>query len=98
MSFPVGSSLVRLTPDFIFKPFDCGDPDLIEFLLSDSKTYLQKLLAVTYILESETDIVCFFSLLNDKIAVGDVGSGNRWNKLFKIPAGKNFKSHVPAQP
>ncbi len=93
MPFPVGSTLVRLTPDYIFKPFDCGDSDLNEFLLTDSKIYLQKLLAVTYILESETDIVCFFSLLNDKIAVGDVGSGNRWKKLFRIPTGKKFRSH-----
>ena len=37
-----GMRLVRLTDDYIFKPFDCGDTDLNEFLLSDSKDYLRK--------------------------------------------------------
>ena len=93
MSFPVGSSLIRLTPDYIFKPFDCGDLDLNEFLLKDSKIYLQKLLAVTYILETDSEIICFFCLLNDRITKEDVPSGNQWKKLFRKPTGKDFSSY-----
>lgn len=92
MNFPQGSSLVRLTQDYIFKPFDCGDTDLNEFLLKDSKVYLQKLLAVTYALETETGIVCFFSLLNDRITKEESTSGNQWRKLFRKPNGKDFSS------
>lgn len=93
MPFPPGSSLIRLTSDYLFKHFDCGDTDLNEFLLKDSKSYLQKLLAVTYILETETEIIAFFSLLNDKITIADVDSGNQWKKLFARSTGKSFKSH-----
>ncbi|MBQ8812040.1 MAG: hypothetical protein IJZ70_06995 [Bacteroidales bacterium] len=44
--------VVRLTQDYQFKSFDCGNQDLNDFLLSDSKPYLKKLLSVTYILET----------------------------------------------
>lgn len=93
MPFPTESSLIRLTSDYEFKPFNCGDEDLNEFLLNDSKSYARKLLAVTYILENKNEIIAFFSLLNDKITVGDVDSGNQWKKLFKRSTGKNFSSH-----
>lgn len=93
MALPSGLSLIRLKPDYPFKPFDCGDSDLNDFLIHDSKSYLKNLLAVTYILENETEIVAFFSLLNDKITVTDVDSGNQWKKLFKKTTGKSFNSH-----
>lgn len=35
--------LVRLTEDYVFKSFDCGEKDLNEFLLFDSKDYLKRL-------------------------------------------------------
>ena len=93
MPFPAGSSLIRLTVVHQIKPFDCGDPDLNEFLVNDSKSYLEKLLAVTYILENDTSTIAFFSLLNDKIMVEDTDSGNQWKKLFRRPTGKDFRSH-----
>lgn len=93
MPFPPGSSLIRLTQDYEFKYFDCGDTDLNDFLRNDSKSYARKLLAVTYILENDTEIIAFFSLLNDKITVQDVDSGNKWKKLFKAVTGKSFSSH-----
>lgn len=93
MAFPAGSSLIRLTPDYQFKPFNCGDADLNDFLLNDSKSYAVKLLAVTYILETEAEIIAFFSLLNDKITVQDTDSGSQWKKLFIRKTGKSFRSH-----
>lgn len=59
MPFPDGSSLIRLTQDYQFKPFDCGDSDLNDFLINDSKSYLQKLLAVTYVLENQEETIAF---------------------------------------
>ena len=79
MPFPAGSALIRLTLTQPIKPFDCGDVDLNDFLLNDSKGYLDKLLAVTYILETKNETIAFFSLLNDKIMVEDVDSRNLRN-------------------
>ena len=64
-----------------------------DFLFNDSKSYLEKLLAVTYILEDQNSTIAFFSLLNDKVTVEDVDSGNQWKKLFRRPTGKDFRSH-----
>lgn len=89
-----GFKLERLTPEKEILQFDCGDPDLNEFLLSDSKNYASQLLAVTYLLENEKGPIAFFSVLNDKISVQDVESGNRWKKIKVIfPHNKHFKSY-----
>jgi hypothetical protein len=45
--------LIRLTAGHQFKPFDCNDNDLNDFLLNEAKDFLKSLIAVTYILESE---------------------------------------------
>ena len=49
--------LVRLTPDYLFREFDCGDDDLNDFLVEDAKPFLDKRIANTYILEDEGRIV-----------------------------------------
>ena len=64
-------SIIKLDADYPFKPFDCGNQDLNDFLLIDSKNYQKKLLSVTYILETDKDIVAFFSVSNDKISIPD---------------------------
>lgn len=93
MAFPKGVSLIRLSAEYPIKPFDCGDSDLNDFLLNDSKSYLGKFLAVTYILENEHETIAFFSLLNDKISQTEVDSSNQWKKLFRKTTGKDFRSH-----
>ena len=47
--------LVRLTPDYQFGEFECGDGDLNDFLVEDAKPFLDKRIANTYILEKEED-------------------------------------------
>jgi len=88
-------TFVRLKSDHYFKPFDCGNGDLNEFLTSDSKDFLNHLLAVTYIIETEGETVGFFSLLNDKIAVTDLSSNRKWKNLFRdrFPNNKRFRSY-----
>lgn len=45
--------LVRLTPDYQFRDFDCGDGDLNDVLVEDAKPFLDKRIANTYILGDE---------------------------------------------
>lgn len=72
--------VVRLTQNYAPKSFNCGDQDLNEFLLDNAKAYLKELLAVTYLLESTDDneIIAYFSILNDKIAISDFPSKRKY--------------------
>lgn len=74
--------LIRLTEDYVFKPFDCGDNDLNEFLLSDSKSYLHRLVSVTYIIETDDRTVAFFSVSNDRVSIVDSDKAT-WRKIKK---------------
>ena len=87
--------VVRLTQDYQFKSFDCGNQDLNDFLLSDSKPYLQKLLSVTYILETDDDIVAYFSVSNDKISVPDSDKAT-WRKIKALFPHSKHRSDYPA--
>ncbi len=85
--------IVKLTADYIMKPFDCGDADLNGFLLYDAKMYLEKKLAYTFILEDEGRIVAYYSLLNDKIAKSEAGNA-AWRRMKKLfPHRKHFNSY-----
>lgn len=76
-------------------PFDCGDHDLNEFLLNDSKNYLAKLLSVTYLFEHQGETVAFFSVSNDKISITDFESKRGFKRVFSdiMPKGKQYKSY-----
>lgn len=88
-------TLVRLEPDSERKSFDCGKSDLTEFFLNDSKAHSQELLAVTYALESETETVAYFSVLNDSIRKGDTSNTRLKEKILKWISSKKrgYKSH-----
>jgi hypothetical protein len=90
--------LVRLTPDFEFTPFDCGDADLNDFLVSDSKPHQDSLLAVTYLLIEDDNIIAYYNLINDKISKEDCESGNKWKKIRKLieKGGRKGYSSYPA--
>ena len=87
--------VVRLTQDYLFKSFDCGNQDLNDFLLTDAKPYLKKLLSVTYILETEEDIVAYFSVSNDKISVPDSDKAT-WRKIKALFPHSKHRSDYPA--
>lgn len=94
MALPPGVAHIRLSPEKSIKPFDCGDPDLNDFLHNDSPNYLNELLAVTYLLENDSETVAFYSLLNDKIMREDLDDNTAWNKFRKIFQNrKRFKSY-----
>lgn len=93
------SRLIRLKKGDAVKPFDCGDVDLNDFFVNDSLPHLDVLLSVTYTIETDSETVAFFSLLNDKISIVEFGDENKkkLKKLIKLtfPRRKRFSS-VPA--
>jgi GNAT superfamily N-acetyltransferase len=92
--FGENTRFVRLTEEHEIKPFDCGDDDLNEFLLVDARFYLKELLAVTYLIESDSDTIAFFSLSNDRIALDNMDSNAQWNKLRRrFPQQKRLRSY-----
>lgn len=88
-------SIVRLREDLKFTDFDCGDEDLNSFLLNDSKSFLKRLLSVTYLLYHEQDIVGYFSLSNDKISLSET-SKSSWRKVKKLFPHAKHRSDYPA--
>ena len=63
--------LIRLAEDYSFGPFDCGEADLNDFLLTDAKDYASQLLAVTYLIGSRGGVAAYFALSNDRISLSD---------------------------
>lgn len=90
-----GTRLIRLSLESQIKSFDCGDNDLNEFLINDSKRFILNLLAVTYVIEDNQNTIAFFSLLNDKISILYAESKTQWRKLVKdkLPFGKRYNSY-----
>ena len=80
----------RLSSQLSQDEFDCGEPDLNEFLLQDSFLYQEQLLGVTYLFRSKNTkrIAAYFTVLNDGIK-----ATNRLNR--KIPNQKRHEK-VPA--
>lgn len=88
---------IRLTPQQELKPSDCSDGDLNDFFYNEAKSYQEGLLAVTYIIETETETVAFYSLLNDKIAMEDFDTNSQWYRKSAIvyPSIKGIKVTLP---
>lgn len=66
--------------------FDCGDPDLNDFILNEAPLYRDALLAVSYVAENKLreNMVCaYFSLANDRISITDFESKTEFNRFRK---------------
>lgn len=87
--------VVKLSENYQLKPFDCGNTDLNNFLTDDALYYKQRLLAVTYILENETDIIAYFSVSNDKISIPESDKAI-WRKIKKRFPFSKHRSDYPA--
>lgn len=87
--------IVRLTQEHTFKPFDCGEDDLNDFLLQDAKQYAKGLLAVTYVIEDEDMTVAFFSLSNDRISLSESDKAT-WRRIRSSFPHRKHRSDYPA--
>lgn len=90
-------TMVKLSNTNLTQPFDCGDTDLNDFLITQSLLFTKSLLATTYALISKetNDIVAYFSILNDKISMSDFPSKRKyWAFVQELRAvGKGFRSY-----
>ena len=84
--------IVRLSDESKIDIFDCGDDDLNKFLIEDAKNYLADLFTVTYLIQTDTKIVAYFSLSNDRITRFDMDK-SEWNKMSRIANNKRKKSY-----
>ena len=57
----------RLDFDTKIRPFESEDDELNVFLLDDAKNYLSQMLAVTYLIENDTDTIAYFCISNDNL-------------------------------
>ena len=75
----------KLEKEEIVKSFDCGDADLNDFILHESQLYRKALLAVSYVLETQTDrqVIAYFSLANDRISLTDFQDKTSFNRFRK---------------
>ncbi len=87
----------QIETDTEIMSFDCGDSDLNEFLVCDAKNYLRSMMALTYLLEdnSECKTVAYYSLLNDKI-VFDPDEKRFWNRLNRRIVNSKRRKEYPA--
>jgi len=86
--------ITKVNSDYEFKPFDCGDADLNGFLMNDAKSYAEKNIAFTFVLEDDEGYaLAYYSLLNDKISKSET-SNAAWRKVKKLfPHDKHFGSY-----
>ncbi|MDR0810792.1 MAG: GNAT family N-acetyltransferase [Paludibacter sp.] len=87
--------LKRLEFDTKIKPFESEDSDLNDFLKNDAKNYLKQRLAVTYLIENETEIITYFCLSND-IVLRLFADKDGWKKIKKNIPNAKLRSTYPA--
>lgn len=76
--------------------FDCGDDDLNDFFLNDSRVAYAQLIAVTYAVEVNNEFVGYFCLSNDSIRKADVENKSRVKRVLQnIPREKRYHT-LPA--
>jgi hypothetical protein len=93
------ATLIRLSSDHSLGSFDCGSPDLNEFLQKDAILYQNDLMGVTYLFTLNTDpskIVCFFTVANDGLHIRDLPSGAKSRINSGIPREKQFLRTFPS--
>lgn len=89
------AGIIRLNANRNILPFDCGDADLNDFLLSDAKAYQEKLLAVTYLVESAGRTVLYFCLSNDKITSIETNN-SFWRRIKALFPHSKHRRDYPA--
>jgi GNAT superfamily N-acetyltransferase len=85
----------RLQLETVIKPFESEDGELNDFLLNDAKHYLFQRLAVTCLIENETDTIACFCLSNDTVQRFMADKAG-WKKIKKRIPNSKLRSSYPA--
>jgi GNAT superfamily N-acetyltransferase len=89
--------IVRLDEGVTLSSFDCGNMDLNDFLFNDAENYQKSMLAVTYLVKIEDEIVAYFCLSYDGLTRTTILTEEEkalWNKVArKIPNSKRRKTY-----
>lgn len=64
-------TLYKVDAETTFKPFDCGDEDLNDFLFNKSIPFSQEHLATTFVLENDEATIAYYSIFNDSVKTQD---------------------------
>ena len=77
--------IFRLNEGETIASFDCGDEDLHDFIHNEAKLYRKALLAMSYgvLDETQSKVVGYFSLANDRISLGDFVTKTEFNRFRK---------------
>ena len=76
----------RLETTDKIESFDCGNDYLNDFILNQSALFRKEKLAISYAVQNKTnprEVVAFFSLSNDKIAITDFENKNKYNRFSR---------------
>jgi predicted GNAT family N-acyltransferase len=84
-----------LEQNFLIKNFSSENCELNDFLLNDAKNYQSSLLAVTYLVKNNEEIIAYFSLSNDRL-IKDSSENSKWNKLNRSIANDKRRKNYPA--
>ncbi len=84
-----------LADEDVLESFDCGDGDINDFLVNDSKNYQKEKITNTYLFKDRDVIAAFFSISND--CLNDLGFGNNaWNRFHRktrLPNAKRIRQY-----
>lgn len=92
-------TLFKVDSNTVFKPFDCGDEDLNDFLLNKSIEYTNEHLATTFVIENDEITVAYYSIFNDSVNTQQIefASKNAF-KRFLSDLVSHPKRHLKSYP
>lgn len=61
--------------------FDCGDQELNSFIMEDAVNYHKNLLAESYLLKDDGQMVAYVTLLNDRVSVDSFDDKTSFNRF-----------------
>lgn len=78
------------------REFSCNDSDLDDYIHNESANYQSQLLATNYLVEdSQSNLLAFFTLLNDRVCLTDFDTTSEFNRFRKkrFTQSKRFKGY-----
>lgn len=72
----------QLGDEEVIEDFSCGDADLDDYILNESRRYQMELIAANYLLEDEhRRLIAFFTLVNDRVCINDFETPTAFNRF-----------------